>query len=83
MIITRKNEDEKRVIDIGDIVEFYGDEDKCIFVVVYNSHNEKYPISLVSLNNFHTLNSWCDIETLRCKINIKLVKKSEEVEMII
>ena len=83
MIITRKNKEEKRVIDIGDVVEFYGDEDKSLAVVVHNRYNEKYPISLVSLNNFHTLNNWCNIETLRCNVNIKLVKKSEEVEMIL
>lgn len=83
MIITRKNKEEKRVIDIGDVVEFYGDKDKCLFVVVYNSYNVKYPISLVSLNNFHILNNCSSIEVLRCNANIKLVKKSEEVEMIL
>ena len=83
MIITRKNKEVKRVIDIGDVVEYYGDEDKSLAVVVHNRYNEKYPISLVSLNDFDTLNSWCNIETLRDNSNIKLVRKSEEVEIII
>lgn len=83
MIITRKNKEEKRVIDIGDVVEYYGGEDKSLAVVVHNRHNEKYPISLVSLNDFHVFNNWCNIDTLRCNANIKLVKKSEEVEMIL
>ena len=82
MIITKIEKKKSDKIGIGDIVTY--DEEKCepLLLVVYDRFSKDYPIRTVDLSNLAVYDGFGTIQALIDEGAI-LVKKSEEVEIII
>ena len=82
MIITNVERNKSYEIGIGDIVTYDEEKYEPLMLVVYDRFCEDFPIRTVCLSNLRVFNGYRDFQALIDEGAV-LVKKSEEVEMII